>query len=118
MLERTSVPHTDTVRLAFEVPPSLVDKVLATMRGYGLRAENEAIPWREALNVRSEDLPATFLRGARGREDLTQRRLAELTGIPTRHISEMENGKRPIGKKNARLLGKALNADPRLFLSA
>ncbi|WP_442877394.1 helix-turn-helix domain-containing protein [Desulfolutivibrio sp.] len=44
------------------------------------------------------------------------RRLAELsqaTGIPRRHISEMENGKRPIGKKNARLLAEALNIDPR-----
>jgi DNA-binding transcriptional regulator YiaG len=117
MSEHTNVPRTETVRLAFEVPPPLVDKVLATMRGYGLREENEAVPWREALNVRDEDLPATFLRGARGRENLTQKQLSELTGIPARHISEMENGKRPVGKKNARLLGKALHAAPRLFLS-
>jgi DNA-binding transcriptional regulator YiaG len=117
MLEHTKAPLTETVRLAFEVPPALVDKVLSTMHGYGLREANEAVPWREALNVRDAELPATFLRGARGREDLTQKRLSALTGIPTRHISEMENGKRPVGKKNARLLGKALNADPRLFLS-
>ncbi len=117
MLEHTNVPPTETVRLAFEVPPALVGKVLETMHGYGLREENEAIPWREALNIRDEDLPATYLRGARGRENLTQKQLSELTGIPTRHISEMENGKRPIGKKNARLLGDALNADPRFFLS-
>ena len=43
--------------------------------------------------------------------------LAEKTGIPRRHISEMENGKRPIGKKNARLLGEALGIEPRLLLA-
>jgi Helix-turn-helix len=41
------------------------------------------------------------LAGARGKEGLSQRQLAALTGIPQRHISEMENGKRPIGKANA-----------------
>ena len=63
MLEHTNTPHTETVRLAFEVPPALVDKVLETMHGYGLREENEAVPWRKALNVRDEDLPAVCLRG-------------------------------------------------------
>src|SRR5437016_684967 len=33
------------------------------------------------------------LAGARGKEGLSQRQLAALTGIPQRHISEMENGK-------------------------
>ena len=46
---------------------------------------------------------------------MTQVELASKTGIPVRHISEMENEKRPIGAKNARLLGEILNIDPRLF---
>jgi len=46
---------------------------------------------------------------------LTQRQLAEKSGIPQRHISEMENGKRSIGKENARRLAAALNADYRAF---
>ena len=117
MLEHTNVPPTETVRLTFEVPPPLVDKVLETMRGYGLREENEAIPWREALNIRDEDLPATCLRGGRSKEALTQKQLSEITGIPRCHISAMENGKRPIGKKMARILATALKLDARLFLS-
>lgn len=56
------------------------------------------------------------IRAYRSRENLTQRQLAELTGIPQRHISEMENGKRAIGKELARRLGKALNADYKVFL--
>ena len=43
------------------------------------------------------------------------KQLSEKTGIPIRHISEMENGKRPIGQKNARLLGDVLSIDPRML---
>jgi len=57
-----------------------------------------------------------YLRGIRYREDLTQKQLADMTGIPQRHISEMENGKRTIGKENAKKLAKVLNADYRMFL--
>ena len=56
------------------------------------------------------------LAGARGKEGCSQRQLAALTGIPQRHISEMEHGKRPIGKANAKLLGKALKVDYRVLL--
>jgi len=56
------------------------------------------------------------IRGGRGKEGLTQKQLAELTGIAQHHISEMENGKRPIGKETARKLSKALNIDYRVFL--
>ncbi|HAJ27430.1 MAG TPA: XRE family transcriptional regulator [Syntrophus sp. (in: bacteria)] len=50
------------------------------------------------------------------REGLTQVKLAELTGIPQRHVSEMENGKRPLGKEMAKRLGKAMNISCKVFL--
>lgn len=56
------------------------------------------------------------IRAYRNRENLTQRQLAELTGIPQRHISEMETGKRVIGKEMAKRLSKALKADYRTLL--
>jgi len=56
------------------------------------------------------------MRGARSKEGLTQKQLAALTGIAQHHISEMENGKRPIGKETARKLAAALNIDYRVFL--
>ena len=56
------------------------------------------------------------LRGYRTREALTQVQLAELTGIPQRHISEMEHGKRIIGKETVCKLAKALKVDYRVFL--
>jgi transcriptional regulator with XRE-family HTH domain len=48
------------------------------------------------------------LRAYRTRENLTQKELAARTGIPQHHISEMENGKRPIGKERARKLAEQL----------
>ena len=87
------------------------------MREHGIAEEQDFIPWREAMGIKEEELPATCLRGARYREGLTQQALSELTGIPKRHLSEMENGKRPIGKKNARKLAGTLNIDPHYLLS-
>ena len=60
--------------------------------------------------------PGRLLAGARSKEGLTQRQLAALMGIPQRHISEMENGKRPIGKTKAKLFAKVLKIDYRLLL--
>lgn len=56
------------------------------------------------------------LRAYRTREGFTQRQLSEKSGIPQRHISEMENNKRSIGKERAKVLAKALNVDYRVFL--
>ena len=56
------------------------------------------------------------LRAYRTRENLTQKQLSELTGIPQHHISEMENGKRSIGKERAKKLAEALHCDYRQLL--
>lgn len=78
---------------------------------------DDSIPWQEVFGVKDEDLPGICLSGARYRECMTQEQLSKATGIPRRHISEMENNKRPIGKQNARKLAEVLNVDPRRFLS-
>ena len=56
------------------------------------------------------------LRAYRTREDLTQRELAVKVGIPQRHISEMESGKRPIGKEMAKRFAEVLGVDYRALL--
>ena len=70
----------------------------------------------DAKGLFSERTVANMLIGARSKENITQIQLSELTGIPRRHISDMENGRRPIGKYNALKLGQALNINYRLFL--
>lgn len=118
MREHTNVPPIDALVLSFSVPRDRVAEVLRTMRGLGVTPARDATPWREALGYEEDSLPGVLLAGARYREGLTQVQLAEKTGIPRRHISEMENGKRPVGRKNARLLGDALGIEPRLLLTA
>ncbi len=57
------------------------------------------------------------LRAYRTRENLTQKELSKITGIPQHQISEMENGKRAVSEARARKLAKALNAyDYRIFV--
>lgn len=42
-----------------------------------------------------------FCKALRYREGLTKQQLSDMTGIPKRHVSEMENGERPIGTLNS-----------------
>ncbi len=60
--------------------------------------------------------PSVILKGYRYRESLTQQQLSDMTSIPQRHLSEMENGKRGIGKENAVKLAEALHCDYRELL--
>jgi transcriptional regulator with XRE-family HTH domain len=77
----------------------------------------DSVPWREAFSHWTDaDLPGKALVGARCKEGLTQVQLAQLTGIPQRHLSEMENGKRPIGKTTARKLARVLHVHYQVFL--
>ena len=118
MLEHTKKHHTDNVTLCVIGPAAKRNDALKALENLGFAVQDDdSIPWQEALGVKEEDLPGICLSGARYRECMTQEQLAKATGIPRRHISEMENNKRPIGKQNARKLADVLNVDPRRFLS-
>ena len=95
-------------------------KKLQELRKYavklGLQEAVDSIPWREAFPEFKDNEAGTTLSGFRHREGLTQMQLAEVTGIPQRHISEMENGKRIIGVVTAKKLAAALHCDHRRLL--
>jgi plasmid maintenance system antidote protein VapI len=84
---------------------------LASYRAIG--DESESVPWEE---VYPDFNGSVALRGARKWEGFTQKDLATLVGVRQTHISEMEHGKRPIGKDMAKRLAKMLKADYRVFL--
>ena len=85
--------------------------------GFAEAETRETVPWREAFPpIPEAERPGRMLRAARSREDLTQLQLAQLTGIPQRHISEMEHGKRSIGKDRAKKLAEVLKIDYHIFL--
>ena len=93
-------------------------KVVRHSKAISKPAKEKNIPWREAFKEQIEKIGegALALKGARHREGLTQIQLAEKIGIPQRHLSEMENGKRPIGKKMAIRFAAVLGVDYRVFL--
>jgi len=57
-----------------------------------------------------------YLKIYRSRKSLTQKELAELTGLRQHHLSEMENNKRPIGKGMAKKIAVILDIDYRKLL--
>jgi transcriptional regulator with XRE-family HTH domain len=60
--------------------------------------------------------PGSAIRGLRLREGLTQEQLAGRLGIKRNNLSEMENGKRPIGKNMAKRLAEVLHTNYKVFL--
>jgi DNA-binding XRE family transcriptional regulator len=117
MQEHTKKHPTETVELRFIGPIVNIARAIETLKPLGFVDTSDSVSWREAYRECSEEqLIGKALAGARYREGLTQMKLAELTGIPQRHISEMENGKRPIGKEMAKRLGKSLNIGYKVFL--
>lgn len=80
-------------------------------------ANEESVDWK----ILSEDRIQKYkkagiiLRGARYREDISQKKLAEQSGVNQNEISKIENGKRTVGEKVAKRLAKVLNIDYRLL---
>ena len=117
MQAHTKKHHTKTVELRFIGPINNMARAIETLKPLGFVDTSESVPWRDAYPEYSEaQLIGKALAGARARENMTQTQLAEFTGVPQRHISEMEHGKRPIGKEMAKRLGKALNISYKAFL--
>lgn len=116
MLAHTKT-HPTEIMLTFQGPKELAEKAREMMRSMGFTGIDDGIPWRSAFPEFADNEPGTILKGARLREGFTQKQLAEKTGIPQRHISEIETGKRTIGRKRAEILADALHvSDYRIFL--
>ena len=129
MLEPTKKQTTEEFAdLCFRVPAvhadrirAVVDNILALMGSEDKgRPANEGQGGEDRLysidEVFPDFHPGDTLKGARLMHDLTQAQLAAMIGVKASHISEMEKGKRPIGKEMARRLAKALNTSYQVFL--
>jgi ribosome-binding protein aMBF1 (putative translation factor) len=93
---------------------AVIENVLALIPGQeGTDAEDRLYTVEEVF---PEIQPGDILKGARLREGLTQAQLAAMIRVKPSHISEMEKGKRSIGKDMAKRLGKALKASYQVFL--
>ena len=126
MLEHTKKPLTDAVYLGVVCEQAMLEEVKAVLEAKGCTIEQEqALPagkdGDEKASYSVEEMFPNFhaghaLRGARYREDVSQRQLAKLSGVSVQNISAMENGRRAIGKDMAKRFGKVLNVDWKLFI--
>lgn len=109
MLEHTKKHHIEGVEFCALVRADSVEAVRTAIAPYVL----DPINWKD---VYPNFHPGQALKGARIKEDLTQAELSKKMAIPQRHISEMENGKRPIGKAMAKRFAEVLNVGYRIML--
>ena len=118
MLGVTKKHHTENLReVRYIGPVKKIEQLVLIAQSLGLEEISETVPWRELFpEYEEKSEPGIALKGARKKESLTQKDLTRLTGIPQGHISQMELGKRVIGKEIAKKLGKALNVNYRIFL--
>src|SRR3972149_4178672 len=108
---------TKNIEIRFIGPPEKKEQAIERLKPLGfIDASEEYVSWRELFSEYSdEEMPGSCLRGARYKEDITQQQLADMIGIPQRHVSMMENPNRPIGKEISKRLGKALNISYKVF---
>ncbi|MEW5773851.1 MAG: helix-turn-helix transcriptional regulator [Thermodesulfobacteriota bacterium] len=100
-----------------QTPPALADSVQAALEAVLRLAEQAGKEQSYTIEETFPDLgPGDALRGARELNGLTQQQLAEAVGVGKSNISEMERGKRPIGKAMAKRLAKALGTSYKVFL--
>ncbi len=112
MLEHTNERHID---IHITGPVDKKAEALSALNALGY--VEKAVPWRDAFpSEMVENEGGVCLKATRERRSITQAELSDRTGIPQPHISEIERGKRPIGKKTAALLGDALGVNYRVFL--
>jgi len=80
--------------------------------------EDPAIPFQKSdwyKTLKAETTPGENLHRRREHFGWTQKALAEELGIASTCISDMERGRRPIGKAMAKKLGAALGCAPSSF---
>lgn len=121
-----TTPNPSLIEISFKGSVDKLDDAIENMLKLGFiqthlpssqPQQADVIPWREAFpDVTRVQENGIVLKETRNLMKVTQKQLADLTGIPQRHISEMESAKRPIGKEAAKKLARALNVDYRIFL--
>lgn len=119
MLEHTRRRPTKAVKIIearFTGDAAKIEALKVYAQKIGVEDTTETVPLEQVIPEMLTNSGGVCIRGGRTKENLTQMALSKLTGISQRHLSEMENGKRPIGKETARKLAQVLNVDYRLFL--
>lgn len=109
MLAVAKTPH---IEFSFKGPKDVLVDIVERLKGvYPIKAV-ESEDWFEAdlyKEIKARVHGGTCLRTDLFNSGISQKVLAEATGIPQPHISQMISGKRPINPENAAKLAKYFN---------
>ena len=115
--------HTDGVKIqvgdtrprVFIMPKNEAKGLMQMLQKYEIK---DSVDWRESFDgiLKKYSEGGAVVKAERTMAKMTQVELAKKLGTPQHVISEMENGKRPIGKKMATRLAKVFKTDYRMFL--
>ena len=117
MLVHVKTPLID-VQVSGQGAELVVESLRKTFGQIDVSDDDEAVPiqdsdWYKSMKagISQADILSTY----RENSGLTLDQLSEKAAIPKSNLSEMENGKRPIGPKIARKLATAFGVDYRCF---
>ncbi len=104
-------------KTTYSIPLSHQKELEKVLEKY-LEDDDTPVAWEVLARDRIEKYKKSglVLRGMRYREGFSQKQLAEASGITQNEISNIENGKRTVGKKVAEKMAKVLNFDYRMLL--
>lgn len=105
----------DSKEKLFSVPKSYVKRILALISEYEV---DESRNWKNVFSdeIKSIGEGAMALKGCRAKENMTQKRLADLLGVSQSFVAKLENGKKEINKEMAKKLEKIFNIGYKVFL--
>lgn len=101
----------------FYISPENYNKFEPLLEKYS-EDDDKPVAWEVLAKERIEKYKKSgiVLRGMRYRENLSQKVLAQKSGVSQNEISKIENGKRTVEEKIARRLAKVLHFDYRMLL--
>ena len=123
MLAVVKTPLTK-IRIKGRIPNKLIEVLV---QEYGKNVQITADSEDEKLDVFQTDwyrkikkklTPGTYIKVFRQNKNMTQAELGKaLGGLPRQHISNMENGSRPISKRTALKLAKLFDVSVEKFIA-
>lgn len=97
------------------IPPTAIKYLETFLNKY---SESENVDWTVVAkdSIATHKQAGMVLRGARFRENMSQKELSKLSGVSQDNISRIENGKRSVGEVVAKKLAKPLKINYLLLL--